>query len=322
MKMTQKPKWKIILLAMLCLIGMLSLAGGSLSIYMRQAFQRGVARNRNNETVRFTSNYLQACTYNAEETDYAGRTVLFSEKDKSQESLSIEIDVLNYVSGNENLVSQKDITYTMKISVSALSGTLDGKYTAKYENETEKEINAATPYEKKQMTLTGRNPRVHKYYVTIPGSALDKVKITATAVPDASSVTNNQKLAAIIAPCTAAETAEFSYDSTFIDATENTSPKEYAAFNYLVSISSGKAEATLEWNKDVLEIDSYFLKSLGKAENISAILEDGRLTFTMDQPSGTGEYLIPFYVKDKDKISEKTWEDMKRLITFSATQQE
>lgn len=322
MKMTQKPKWKIILLAVLCFIGMLSLAGGSLSIYMRQAFQRGVARNRNNETVRFTSNYLQACTYNAKETDYAGRTVLFSEKDKSEESLSIEIDVLNYVSGNENLVSQKDITYTMTISVSALSGTLDGTYTAKYENEPEKDINAATPYEKKQMTLTGRNPRVHKYYVTIPGSALDKVKITATAVPDAPSVTNNQKLAAIIAPCTAAETAEFSYDSTFIDAAENTSPKEYAAFNYLVSISSGKAEATLKWNKDVLEIDSYFLKSLEKAENISDIIKDGSLTFTMDQPSGTGEYLIPFYVKDKDKISKKTWGDMKSLITFSATQQE
>ena len=322
MKMTQKPKWKIILLAMLCLIGMLSLAGGSLSIYMIQAFQRGVARNRNNETVRFTSNYLQACTHNAGETDYAGRTVLFSEKDKSKESLSIEIDVLNYVSGNENLVSQKDITYTMTISVSALSGTLDGKYTAKYENEAEKEINAATPYEKNQMTLTGRNPRVHKYYVTIPGSALDKVKITAAAVPDASSVTNNQKLAAIIAPCTAAETAEFSYDSTFIDATENTSPKEYAAFNYLVSISSGKAEATLEWDKNVLEIDSYFLKSLGKAKNISDILEAGSLTFTMDQPSGTGEYLIPFYIKNKDEISKKTWGDMGKLITFSATQQE
>ena len=308
---------------MLCLIGMLSLAGGSLSIYMRQAFQRGVARNRNNETVRFTSNYLQACTYNAKETDYAGRTVLFSEKDKSNESLSIEIDVLNYVSGNENLVSQKDITYTMTISVSALSGTLDGTYTAKYENETETEINATTPYKKKQMTLTGRNPRIHKYYVTIPGPALDKVKITATAVPDASSVTNNQKLAAIIAPCTAAETAEFSYDSTFIDATENTSPKEYAAFNYLVSISSGKAEATLSWNKNILEIDSYFLKSLEKlGTDITDSLKNGSLTFTMDQPSGTGEYLIPFYIKNKDEISKKTWEDMKSLITFSATQQE
>ena len=78
----------------------------------------------------------------------------------------------------------------------------------------------------------------------------------------------------------------------------------------------------MKWNKDVLEIDSYFLKSLEKAENISDILKDGSLTFTMDQPSGTGEYLIPFYVKDKDKISKKTWGDMKSLITFSATQQE
>ena len=94
------------------------------------------------------------------------------------------------------------------------------------------------------------------------------------------------------------------------------------AFNYLVSISSGKAEATLEWDKNVLEIDSYFLKSLGKAKNISDILEAGSLTFTMDQPSGTGEYLIPFYIKNKDEISKKTWGDMGKLITFSATQQE
>ena len=39
----------------------------------------------------------------------------------------------------------------------------------------------------------------------------------------------------------------------------------------------------------------------------------------MDQTNGTGDYLIPFYIKDKTKIP-ATWLLMKNLITFSAEQ--
>ena len=41
----------------------------------------------------------------------------------------------------------------------------------------------------------------------------------------------------------------------------------------------------------------------------------------MDQSAGTSDYLIPFYIKNKNEISKKSWADMNSIITFSAEQQ-
>ena len=41
----------------------------------------------------------------------------------------------------------------------------------------------------------------------------------------------------------------------------------------------------------------------------------------MDQPNGTGDYLIPFYIKNKTTIADyKDWDAMKdaKVITFKA----
>ena len=112
---TKKPKLKIILIVLLALAGLSAVVGGSFAAYTSQAYQRGVARNRDNETVRFTSNYLQACANTTDSKDYAGRTVLFS--DSTSGEISVDIFVYNYANGNENLVSQKDITYLSLIHI-------------------------------------------------------------------------------------------------------------------------------------------------------------------------------------------------------------
>ena len=41
----------------------------------------------------------------------------------------------------------------------------------------------------------------------------------------------------------------------------------------------------------------------------------------MDQSAGTSDYLIPFYIKNNNEISKKSWADMNSIITFSAEQQ-
>lgn len=148
------------------------------------------------------------------------------------------------------------------------------------------------------------------------------MKITAVATPTVSSLsaTNNQKLAAVIVPCVGSSTNEFSYSSKFIDQIDGNSPKDFAGFNYEVSISSGVADATLTWNTAIVEIDKFFLINLGKSDKeIESILAAGTLTFTMNQTKGTGDYLIPFYIKDKRKITDD-WNCMG--ITFTATKRE
>ena len=46
MRFTDRPKWKRTVLAVICLIGLLAVAGGSFAAYTSQAFQRGVAKQR------------------------------------------------------------------------------------------------------------------------------------------------------------------------------------------------------------------------------------------------------------------------------------
>lgn len=316
---TKKPKLKTILIVLLALAGLGAAVGGSFAAYTSQAYQRGVARNRDNETVRFTSNYLQACANTTDSKDYAGRTVLFSESTAEDSQISVDIFVYNYANGNENLVSQKDITYDMNITFE--SSNTGNSYSVRVDDGDVQTVQS-NKFEQSNVRLAGRRASSNKYTVTFPASDLDKLKITAVATPTVSSLsaTNNQKLAAVIVPCVGSSTNEFSYSSKFIDQTATNSPKEFAGFNYEVSISSGVADATLTWNPAIVEIDKFFLINLGKNDKeIASILAAGTLTFTMNQTKGTGDYLIPFYIKDKTKITDD-WNCMG--ITFTATKRE
>ena len=325
MKHNHTPKWKTIILAMICVIALLTLAGGTYAAYTSQAVQRGVARNRDNETVRFTSNYLQSCASNTLETSYAGKTKLFSKDQTNATNLTVDIEIYNYANGNTSLVNQKDITYDLEIKLSGGGGT---GYSIEPVATPETASDGTTyTYTFTNQTLTGRNPNSKKYTITFPGSDLDKLKITATAKPTNLSTTNNQILAAVIAPCTSSTTQTFHAEGKYLDDSTSTKPAEYAGFNYEISITSGKATATLKWKSDIVEIDQFFLKKIGKTKSdITFSQEDNikynTLTFTMDQPNGTGDYLIPFYIKDKNTIEGySTWDAMKKaeVITFEAT---
>lgn len=315
MRFTDRPKWKRIILAVICLVGLLAVAGGSFAAYTSQAVKRGVARNSENEAVRFTSDFLQLCAATTEEKDYASKTVIFSDTQKESDSqLPVEINIYNYARGNTNLVSQRDITYDLTIT---LSGTETGKdYSVSYNGQTYNFTdNVCTISNQK---FWGNRADTHTYTVYFPGSGVDKLKITAVAIPSAPSSLASQKLAAVIVPSTGAMTQSFSKKGEFTDAASDALPSEYDGFNYEVSISTGVAQATLRWRSDIVEIDQFFVSD----HKLTITTEDNNwasVTFTMDQPNGRGDYLIPFYIKDKSKILESwTWDNMKDVIKFDA----
>ena len=315
MKLTDRPKWKKIVIAVVCIAALLAAVSSSYAAYTSQAYKRGVARNRDNETVRFTSNYLQSCAEETQPSEYAGRTILFEESEKEKDTLTINLDIYNYANGNLNLVSQKDITYNLQVSFSGGDGN---GYRVTYENGSATTTDSVT-YTINNRTLTGRTANQHHYVLSFPGKELDKLKITVKATPVPVSVNNGQILAAVIAPCTGSSINAFSFEGKYTDESESTTPQDYSGFNYEISISSGSATATLKWKSNVLEVDQFFITKI--AGSIIIKQADGSLTFTMDQPNGTGDYLIPFYIKDKSKVPDN-WAGMKELITFSAKQTE
>lgn len=330
MKLTKKPGKKRIILMFMALFCVMALAGVSMGAYTRQASMRGVLRNRDADLVRFTSDYLQNCAMKDKDTDYTRKTISFSKETDSQKELTLKIHVYNYANGNETLVSQKDITYNMEISFEGQKGEKNA-YKIKYGDQEIKPENGI--YKINSQTLVGRTAKQHVYTVTFPAGDLDKLQIKAVATPTNPSVTNNQKLAAIIMPCTGSTTNDFSSSGEYTDKSSKTNPKQYDGFNYEVKISTGIATATLTWNPNYVEIDKYFLVNLGEEpEKINEILEDEILedgtlkeksiTFIMNQADGTGDYLIPFYIKNKSKIPE-TWEKMEKqqIIQFKAIPQ-
>ena len=298
----------------ICLVGVLLLVIATYAAYTRQAYQRGTARNRDTEIVSFTSNYLQLYTTGTSGNAYVAKNIVYGTDEKKKESVSFDIHVYNYANGNTSLVSQKDITYTMKIAFK--NGAGKG-----YKVESDK--TPITPdnnnvYEIKK-TLIGRTANEDVFTVTFPGNDIDTLQITATAIPDKVALTNNQFLAATLVPCTTASKVTFRAEGIFLDKSEGT-PMQYDGFNYGISISSGAADAVLIWDPAVLEIDKFFIEKLDTQQLITKDdLANGKLEFKMDQSNGTGDFLISFYIKDKSKIPED-WSDMEKMIQFTATQ--
>lgn len=296
----------------ICLVGVLLLVIATYAAYTRQAYQRGTARNRDTEIVSFTSNYLQLYTKGTSGNAYVAKNIVYGTDEKKKESVSFNIRVYNYANGNTSLVSQKDITYTMRIEFK--NGAGDG-----YKVESDK--TSITPvnnvYEIKK-TLIGRTANENIFTVTFPGNEIDTLQITATAIPEKAALTNNQFLAATLVPCTTASKVTFRAEGIFLDKAEG-KPEQYDGFNYGISISSGAADAMLTWDPAVLEIDKFFVKKL-ETQNLitSEDLANGKLEFKMDQSNGTGDFLISFYIKDKSKIPEN-WSDMEKMIQFTAT---
>ena len=312
MNLSEKPNKKRTAVMGICLVGVLLLVIATYAAYTRQAYQRGTARNRDTEIVSFTSNYLQLHTTGTSGNAYVAKNIVYGTDEKKKESVSFNIHVYNYANGNTSLVSQKDITYTMRIEFKNGAG--------RYKVESDK--TSITPtnnvYEIKK-TLIGRTANENIFTVTFPGNEIDTLQITATAIPDKVALTNNQFLAATLVPCTTASKVTFRAEGIFLDKAEG-EPKQYDGFNYGISISSGAADAVLTWNPAVLEIDKFFVAKLDTQNLITKKdLANGKLEFKMDQSNGTGDFLISFYIKDKSKIP-KVWSDMEKMIQFTATQ--
>lgn len=253
MKLSEKPNKKRTAVVGISLVGVLLLIIATYAAYTRQAYQRGTARNRDTEIVSFTSNYLQLYTKGSLGNAYVAKNIVYGTDEKKKESVSFDIHVYNYANGNTSLVSQKDITYTMRIEFK--NGAGNGY---KVESDTTSITPDNNVCEIKK-TLIGRTANENVFTVTFPGNEIDTLQIKATAIPEKAALTNNQYLAATLVPCTTASKVTFRAEGIFLDKSEGR-PMQYDGFNYGISISSGAANAVLRWDPAVLEIDKFLAR--------------------------------------------------------------
>lgn len=324
LKITREKKNIAVILG-LAAVFLISL--GAYAAYTNQAFLRGVLRNNYSETVRFSSNYLQLCEKGTAEKNYVSRVVLFP--DDSQDNIAREIDIYlyNYANGNSKKVNEKDITYDMVLK---LTGGNAQKVEFFDENNNITELNATDGVYQTRKTLIGRTPKVHHYRVTILNSDLNHIHISAKAEPIGQSSTGTKMLAAMIYPRSEGAAGTFSYSGTFADKDSGNTPEMFDALNYEISISTGRAEVILTWNKEVVEMDPFFytkLKNRDASYNLPDSAEkyeqtsDGqqvKLRFIMDQSDGTGDYRIPFYWVNRKTEYTSSWDNLKDIIEIEA----
>lgn len=321
MKITKRPKKNRIWLIVAACIVLTLAVGVTIAAYTSQGYQRGVVRNRDNEAVRFSSNYLQACSNGTTEDNYAVKSIVYSEESKKEEWLTIDIYIYNYAFGNAGLVNENEITYDMTITLSNATGTDAYEVKQADDGSLLSRIGTEHTYTKKGVTLAGNVADQDHYTIRIAGEDLNKIRITATAVPTNMAVTSNQFLAVILAPGTESIIQTFTCTGTFTDAAGGSDPEDYDAFNYEVSISGGRAAVTIDWNQDIVELDPFFLTKLSERgedydleDGNAYALSSGTITFIMDQSDGTGTYLIPFYSRtDKTQIPD-SWDAMTEVI--------
>lgn len=289
-------------------------AVGSYAAYNSQAFQRGVLRNRDSEDMRFSSNILSPYIVSLGDTKQY-ETVLYPYVSGIQESerLEIPIRIANHPMNNDNLVSESDITFDLKIQLKDYDPG-----TQYYLNGTQITDGTITI---SGITLAGRKANQVQYVMKFTGKDLDKLTIVAEAIPSGSS----KILAAYICPCTNSMVNDFSYQGAFMKPNVQ-QLKELHGFNYEISISTGRAKVTLQWDKNVLAIDKHFLEKLNKRDqNLwiagSSYIEDSEnnsIMFLMDQVLGEDDYVVLFYpVID---LTDKEWNDIDNAVNFSAVE--
>lgn len=306
---------KIYIVAVLLIFTALLAVGMSGASYLNQSYKRGVVRNRDEEAIRFTSNYLSLTTKtedNQETASYAGRIITYPED--ASGLLSCEIDVRNYIPGSANLINEYSITYNFQVTL--INATPGNKYVLDNQPEIEVGEDGKCSFTLENQILQGRSKNKKTYTIYFYPEDLNKISMKVTAIPENTAYTGNQFLAASIYPCTKSETQPFSCVGRFADQSSGENPSAFDAYNYEIVLANGRAQVTLKWDENLYEIDPFFLDKLGSDNIINR--SENTLVFIMDQTEGNGSYIIPFYKEDKEACNQLSWEEMSKKITISA----
>lgn len=271
-----KRIWLFVALIVLILLSI----GGMLAAYVSRSYVKGVATTPK-QGFPLSSDYLSAVSKNAEESTYPDKKILLTEKAEADNSpYTLAFSIRNTADGS---VSTKRMQYTLQMSGLPEGATVHIQYGNT--NITD-DVISGTGYKAPPMNAYTRV--THTYSISIPKDKMaSAADIIVTATPDADSDNSGFILAGRLQPSIVGTVASFSYEGKF---QETGNVKDYAAFNYQISVSNaGKGKKMkLTWNQALVEIDPLFLNSIGNNNGNSGTLE-----LTMNDTNSN--YLIQFY---------------------------
>lgn len=281
----------------LCLAGaaLVAVVGGTLAIYTSQVFQRGVVRNRDSDTIRFSSDILARVSKNTDPQ------VSYYPVDPEQAQPSIRFTVCNYDQTNSTLFNETDLYYDITFQLENSSG---GPYTIESRYGTAVLENGSLTLSNKYLTGGERSTDTYTFYFPredLKTEVSQNLELTVTVTPSEPSLTQRTILTGTLIPIPYGATQGFHARLEFPDSSRG-EPGDFAAYNVLVSISGGAGTVEILWDNDLLDIDPFFL---------SDTTQSGTITLSKDAADANVSYLIPFYKKTPDTLKWDGWLKLK-----------
>lgn len=287
----------------------------SYGAYIRRSYIKAVIATNETEKL-FGSNLLYGVKNQPENADLDNWVSVYpyTVGDPDQAEIEVPIRIYNYLAEDQDRVNQLDVSYKISFKISGSPTVVDGKLSGYYVNGhtiTQKDTTyylcldgiSTKSAQAAKFTLPGRLPNTNEYTVKIPGKDLGKVSIVVKAARVSNDETSNifgtdlLYLAARIAPNLASTVQTATVTGNFL-YNEGEMPKDYAAYNYNISLTGAPSAVVLEWNSELLEIDPFFENKYGVKPG------DGSVVFSMDP----GITKVQFY--RKGEMTESTWENL------------
>lgn len=296
--------------AVLLLLAVSVGVGGTAAIYTSQVFQRSVVRNRDTETIRFSSDKLFRINN--------GNLIQKYYYPMAKGERSMTFQVCNYDQAKNTVFSEKTIDYTLAVQVA--NGTENFNYTISRGIQSWQIENGMKPI---NGSLTGAKRSIDTYTIHFAEGDYNKVEVTVTVTPTDLTLTRQSVLGGILTPIEYASTQgvtmryEFT-DSHRIIGEQPASPDQFDAYNLSVSISGGAGNAVISWDANALDIDPFFVE---KVHGTSGTAKNGYTTLTvpMNAEDETGAYLIRFYNHNSVKPNWKTWNELPIRVELQGT---
>lgn len=271
------------------LLAAVMLVSVTLAMYTNMAYQRSVVRNRNGSGVCFYSDMLYL-TANQVET-YGQR---FSLQDSSENEFDIVFHIYNYDTDKPNIINENDVVYDITFTL------LDDGWCRIGQKELSGKGESCTIRNEKFQALKAGQ---HTYTITCSKEKIDTTMIQVVAQPQEAYLAGvqNQKLSAVLVPIASQSSEQVSMlTAKFVDY-GRFEPSAFAAWPYLLSITSDHETVKLRWNKETLQIDPFFDEG-----------NSGEKIIAMSMKDGTNSMLIPFYTKHQDRLS---WEELDGIVS-------
>ena len=228
----------------------------------------------------FASDMLTGYTNEVADGEIVTNTIIV---DTSGDKCSFTFRIYNYLLGDKNKVTDKDVNATLSVTAKGVEGTWSVN-----------DAPALAAGGTVSLSFPANKATVYTYTVTFAKTDLNKASFLVKAKVGANSPGTNLKLlAANIAPAERAEVTASGVSGEWVD--KNSDIDSFDAYNYRVTVTGTTTKVTLTW-KGEIELDPFF-KENHKNGDKQATVSGNSVTYD----ASPGSEIITFYRKGDSK---------------------